>query len=54
MLLSLRYETVKLNPWSGVFPDKLRNPELLKFPAFYGTQMFITVFKIPRFIVRTS
>jgi hypothetical protein len=34
-----------LTPWSRVLPEKLKRPELLKkFPAFYGTQRFITAF----------
>ena len=33
-----------LTPWSRVLPEKLKRPNLLnKFPAFYGTQRFITV-----------
>jgi hypothetical protein len=32
-------------PWSRVLPEKLTNPQMLKkFPAFYGTRMFITAF----------
>jgi hypothetical protein len=31
--------------WNGVLPEKLTGPHLLKkFPAFYGTRRFITVF----------
>jgi hypothetical protein len=34
-----------LTPWSRVLPEKLKHPELpKKFPAFYGTQRFITAF----------
>jgi hypothetical protein len=34
-----------LTPWSRVLPEKLKRPTLLKkFPAFYGTQRFITAF----------
>jgi hypothetical protein len=34
-----------LTPWSRVLPEKLKCPKLLKkFPAFYGTRRFITVF----------
>jgi hypothetical protein len=34
-----------VTPWSRVFPEKLQRPKLLKkFPAFYGTRKFITVF----------
>ena len=32
-------------PWSRVLPEKLKCPKLLmKFPAFYGTRRFITVY----------
>jgi hypothetical protein len=32
-------------PWSRVLPEKLKRPKLLKkFPAFYKTRRFITVF----------
>jgi hypothetical protein len=31
-------------PWSRVLPEKLKRPELKKFPAFYGTRRFITAF----------
>jgi hypothetical protein len=35
----------KLTPWSRVLPEKLKPPKLLKkFPAFYGTRRFITVY----------
>jgi hypothetical protein len=41
--------TVQLTPWSRVLPEKLTRPELLKkFPAFYGTRRFITVFTTAR------
>jgi len=31
--------------WSRVIPEKLTGPQLAKkFPAFYGTQKFITAF----------
>ena len=34
-----------LTPWSTVLPEKLTGTQLLKkFPAFYGTRRFITVF----------
>jgi len=34
-----------LTPWSRVFLEKLTGPQLVKkFPAFYGTQRFLTVF----------
>jgi hypothetical protein len=32
-------------PWSRVLREKLKCPELLKkFPSFYGTRRFITVY----------
>jgi hypothetical protein len=35
----------KLTPWSRVLPEKLKRHKILKkFPVFYGTQRFITVF----------
>jgi hypothetical protein len=38
-----------LTPWSRVLPEKLKRPELLKkFPAFYGTRRFITVYSRAR------
>jgi hypothetical protein len=41
----LLVEHYLLTPWSGVLPEKLKRPELLKkFPAFYGTRRFITAF----------
>jgi hypothetical protein len=34
-----------ITPWSTVLPEKLTRPQLLnKFPAFYGTRRFITIF----------
>jgi hypothetical protein len=37
--------TYFLTPWSRVLPEKLTRPELLKkFPTFYGTRRFITVY----------
>jgi hypothetical protein len=34
-----------LTPWSRVLPEKLTVPQLLKkFPAFYATRRFITVY----------
>jgi hypothetical protein len=40
-----RIITYLLTPWSRVLPEKLKCPKLLKkFPAFYGTRRFITVF----------
>ena len=39
----------KLTPCSRVLPEKLTGPQLVKkFPAFYGTRRFITVFKRAR------
>ena len=36
-------------PWSRVLPENVQGPELSKkFPAFYGTQRFITTFKTAR------
>jgi hypothetical protein len=36
---------LRLTPWSRVLPEKLKCPKLLKkFPAFYGTGRFISVF----------
>jgi hypothetical protein len=36
---------IKLTPWTRVLLEKLTGPQLFtKFPAFYGTQRFITVF----------
>jgi len=32
-----------LIPCSGVFLEKLTGPQLVKFPAFYGTQRHITI-----------
>jgi hypothetical protein len=41
---SLKQNYKKLTPWSTVL-EKLTVPQLVKkFPAFYGTQRFITVF----------
>jgi hypothetical protein len=40
--------TYLLTPWIRVLLEKLTGSQLVKkFPAFYGTQRFITVFKIP-------
>jgi hypothetical protein len=40
---------MQLTPWSRVLPEKLKRPKLLKkFPAFYGTRRFITVFTTAR------
>jgi hypothetical protein len=39
------WTAVIVTPWSRVLPEKLKRPQLLKkFPAFYGTQRFITEF----------
>ena len=38
-----------LIPWSRGLPEKLTGPQLVKkFPAFYGTRMFITAFTTTR------
>jgi hypothetical protein len=37
-----------LTPWSRVLLEKLIGSQLVKFPTFYGTQMFITAFKSAR------
>jgi len=34
-----------LTPWSRVLLQKLIGSQLVKFPTFYGTQMFITAVK---------
>jgi hypothetical protein len=40
---------VKLTPWIRVLLEKLIVPQQIKkFPVFYGTRMFITVFTIAR------
>jgi hypothetical protein len=36
-----------LTPWSSVLLEKLIVTQLVKFPTFYGTRMFITVFTRP-------
>ena len=36
--------THSLTPWSRVLLEKLTGFQLVKFPAFYGTQRFITAF----------
>jgi hypothetical protein len=34
-----------LTPWSRVLPEELKRPKLLKkFPAFYGTRRFVTLY----------
>jgi len=41
--------TYLLTPWSRVLPEKLTGFQLVKkFPAFYGTRMFITAFTSAR------
>ena len=41
--------TYLLTPWSRVLPEKLNGFQLVKkFPAFYGTRRFITVFTTAR------
>ena len=43
-LFNVSYACV-LTPWSRVLPEKLTGPQpVKKFPAFYGTQSFITAF----------
>jgi hypothetical protein len=37
-------QTNNLTPWNRVLLEKLRVPQLVKFPAFYGTRRFITAF----------
>jgi hypothetical protein len=46
MLHTVKEErNITLTPWSTVLPEKLKCPKLLKkFPAFYGTRRFITVY----------
>jgi hypothetical protein len=42
-LFAIMFTTNKLILWSRVLPEKLIGPQLAKkFPAFYGTQRFIT------------
>jgi hypothetical protein len=37
-----------INPWSRIFLEKLTGSQLVKkLSAFYGTQKFITAFKVP-------
>ena len=38
--------TYLLTPWSRVLLEKLTGSQLVKFPAFYGTRRFITMFKV--------
>ena len=41
----IQIRTKELTPWIRVLPEKLKRPKILKkFPAFYGTQRFITAF----------
>jgi hypothetical protein len=40
-----------VTPWSRVHPEKLRSPQLVNiFPAFHGTQRFITAFTTARYL----
>ena len=40
-----------ITPWSRVLPRKLIGSQLVKkFPAFYGTQMFIDAFASARYL----
>jgi len=44
-ILPDRQHTELLTPWNRVILDKLTGSQLVKkFPAFYGTRRFITVF----------
>jgi hypothetical protein len=53
-----QYVTIKSNyltTRSTIVPQKLAVPQLIKkFPAFYGTQMFITLFTTARHLPRSS
>jgi hypothetical protein len=41
----MELEKIKLTPWKRVLLEKLIITQLAKkFPAFYGTQRFITIF----------
>ena len=41
-----------LTPWSGVLLEKLTGSQLVKkFPAFYGTRLFITAFTSARHLL---
>jgi hypothetical protein len=43
------YAPYLLTPWNRVLLEKLTGPQLVKkFPAFYGTQKFITSFTSSR------
>jgi hypothetical protein len=44
--LQLKLQT----PWSRVLPEKPADSELVKFPAFYGTLMFINAFTSARYV----
>jgi len=47
------WSTIWLNPWSRILPEMLTGSQLIKkFPAFYGSRMFITAFKSARQLVR--
>jgi len=41
----------KMTPWSRVFLEKLTDCHIVKkFPAFYGSQRFITAFTRPCYL----
>ena len=43
--------TYLLNPWNRVLPEKLTDLQLVKkYPVFYGTRRFITVFTRSRYL----
>jgi hypothetical protein len=45
LYVMIKVRNTKITPWSRVLPEKLTCLKLLKkFPAFYGTQGFITAF----------
>jgi len=51
----LNLEISKLTPQSRVLLEKLTGPQLVKkFPAFYGTRRFITVFTRARHLSLSS
>jgi hypothetical protein len=44
-----------LTPWKKIIADRLRVPQLIKkFPAFYGTWMFISMFRTAHWPLATS
>ena len=52
-ILTYKY-TYLLTPWSRVLLEKLTGVQLIKkFPAFYGTRMFITTFTSARLLSLT-